>query len=772
MALPTAQYITGVKITAKLKAAPHTNKVIHIANRLTTDAAALDDDYIWPLLISCSEVGVEADLYMPKVQGGTFILDNSTGSLGWSRKFTDLLQRYTIIEQPVEIHLAELALDDSGLFSLDATTLVYSGKITSWADNSASGEQTIAINFSSDAIPDTQMAAQLEQGSTSYTLDAGAIGKYSPMIFKEAVVPAQYVGWTDSTSDYGVFTYGTTRYTGFVPAINACYFRTHADTFAANNCYGQQQGTTPDTDQAFNNEAARAWLARLTRVGGAAALGSDGALLYGVTFKMLAHGYGGYVTTMNVFARVYTVAKGGTAIIDEVGGGTVAMTTYATQNNAGGGASFDATIYFDETIPLDLTKYDYAIGFSAANWTSADASLGCDSGVTSYARWRYSKSATAGDDISTEWLYRSGTATLVMRALTAYAASYDYIGAVGSERTAVVAYEATGAIDKLANVELYVNAYGYLDMAGAIVTAFSAVTRPDQVIDMLTRTWNGSSYDQSTAWDFAPAGIDYDAAYTTGRIPRTCSGYLEGARTLPEIIEQICRETATRIGMDNAGKMFVWPWGLPGTPVATIRADLMIPEAWETLDITSVTNKMRVRYYKDALKAAKAANLLTGETSNYLSTLSADRSTAGKLGLLATESFNCYGEREAADQELEICLNADVVAEQRFATGAHPTEYATFQVPYQDYKALKMFDVIHFGHPAYPAFHGSNADCRELVETTSMELANTKEGYPHMSFEPYRGLIEARWLVLPLIGSQPMLRFRVRVLNNYPGDPT
>ena len=129
MSLPDFNYFIGVKITLKLISAPATTKDVWFCNRANLSNTALSaTTYYWPILQGLSELGVEMDQYLPGQSGGSFTIDNTIGTFGDQRKFSDLLQRYTAIECPVTAYLYEGQLDaESITFGNDQK--VWSGKI-------------------------------------------------------------------------------------------------------------------------------------------------------------------------------------------------------------------------------------------------------------------------------------------------------------------------------------------------------------------------------------------------------------------------------------------------------------------------------------------------------------------------------------------------------------------------------------------------------------------------------------------------------------------
>jgi len=81
-----------------------TSKIVNISNMPIPD-----NSEILPILKGIGSLGVTLDTYLPAPSRSTIRIDNTPGSYGFERRFSDILERYTIIDQNVIVYLKFLA---------------------------------------------------------------------------------------------------------------------------------------------------------------------------------------------------------------------------------------------------------------------------------------------------------------------------------------------------------------------------------------------------------------------------------------------------------------------------------------------------------------------------------------------------------------------------------------------------------------------------------------------------------------------------------------
>lgn len=748
MVMPSIDYTVAIKITLASRAAAAVTQDIVIANRAYLGNNPFSAQFVYPILLSCSDIGAEADLYLPAVDSGEFTIDDSVGSFGYQRKFSDLLERYTVHEQAIRIYLVENAIGTK-TYTLSASNQVFVGKIENWSRDQSG---IISFAFSGNQIPDKPASYTVPYT----TANSPASGKTLPLGFGTSVLMAGvYYNYHEATPghySYGQYFLGTDTGENYATACNASDFwirDSGGDWVHITSDYGPDltQGGATDGAISMQSQAGIAWALE--------DFDTYNAAFWGVRVEMDPNGTGAHNSTMVLYARIYTYNKTTKAIIEEVGGGSVNMSDYNASNN--GASKFYAYIYFDETIVCDSSKWGYAISFSQSGFTTGDADITTRS-ATTFQSWSIGKTAAVGSDNTYEFVSRGAQASPYFQRWC----ELDLVDAYGT-LTGIglcphyirLTHDQYTPRDLFSNIELATH-----------MNAWDA--RPDLAMSAVLQGIG--------SWDFDTLAATYATRYaTSGTRTRTLNGYIEGEHTIADVLEQICKDSASRVGVNNSGQYFPWPWGGAATIADTIPAQDLNPLAWEEADSSSVVNYVTLKYGKTPLNVKQLTSEVTESGENWNGALEWEPTDGGLASYVSQISRDLYGVKQAEQTEADLISSdtaANTLAEYLASAYAKPTAYASFEVSYSTYKALKMFDVINFAHPEFPAHFGTAGESFEAVSTGATASANLWEGHRHFRAQTYRGLIEGRWLALPIEGGAPRIRLRVRVLNNYPTDPT
>src|SRR5262249_1566610 len=148
---------------------------------------------------------------------------------------------------------------------------------------------------------------------------------------------------------------------------------------------------------------------------------------------------------------------------------------------------------------------------------------------------------------------------------------------------------------------------------------------------------------------------------------------------------------------------------------------------------------------------------------------------------LCHQSVSLYGKRAVKETDYPLLSRwrglspdpldtAEVVARYTLARYALPSTIVPVVVPYFDYSTLSLLDVIDISHPHLPNFPGTSMEAR-LPTFDGAIYANINGGYPWRQVKRYFGQIEGMSVVL---GPQqfPLMKLKVRLLENYPKDMT
>ena len=114
MSYPYLQQWQYVEITTKNKETA-ASSTYYFSNRPIIDDTNVGR-YI-PILESVGSFGCRMGDYLPEPINSEFVLNNAPGSFGYERRFSDLLDRETVISQTVKLYVAQTELNDLNVTS-------------------------------------------------------------------------------------------------------------------------------------------------------------------------------------------------------------------------------------------------------------------------------------------------------------------------------------------------------------------------------------------------------------------------------------------------------------------------------------------------------------------------------------------------------------------------------------------------------------------------------------------------------------------------------
>ena len=120
------------------------------------------------------------------------------------------------------------------------------------------------------------------------------------------------------------------------------------------------------------------------------------------------------------------------------------------------------------------------------------------------------------------------------------------------------------------------------------------------MVEMLRakKSFNVSAVDSSTLLNshYLPLLSD-DNAVGTQRA-RYITGIFDSKVTYSQVISEIARASAAKIGIFSSKKLFMYPWGITATPAFNIPQADIIPLSWEMRDPSTVMNRISVAFSK------------------------------------------------------------------------------------------------------------------------------------------------------------------------------
>jgi hypothetical protein len=488
-------------------------------------------------------------------------------------------------------------------------------------------------------------------------------------------------------------------------------------------------------------------------------------------------------------------------VVQVLGKGTVQLANYDTLNNASG--TFSVNVSFDAPSVIELTsarEYDFYIAWESANINIDDLSL---QKYNETVPMLYRSAAGTQDNWgkgTSEQLVahklRIVTATSTVHENTYTRDGYTYSSMTLSQPTPDSG-QANCDLDSLEIVNLVEGFCKYSDNA--------RIYDPPTIIKLLSYEWDGEQWNDISAVDttslqtshydevFASASGNYRARYLTGII--------EAKSTYTQVISEIARGSASKIGVFGDSKLFVHPWGVSTTPTYIIPQADIIPLSWENRTDESIVNRTQItfgKYYATNISqdAAKEGYLYSIDFSNesYLAVQQITERSRSLFGArnIVENTFNVFGFSDTnpvvglpgyltggatASQPTSggiVIYSVDFLADYYLSRFALPFIYCSFVVPYHRYKDIKMFDVVSFHHSEFPAYFGTDPAARAGVVddgTDVTTVVNANYGEELVRAQSYRGLVEAVSYVMAMEHA-PAIRLTVQVLLNTEYDPT
>lgn len=733
----------------------------------------------WPLLKSVSDITLAAGEYLPTQSFGSVTIDDSIGSLGANRKFSDVLQRYSPIEQYVTVYVSQTDVD---VDSTTAWTQIAQGVCSSWSSSVDSTGATITFEVRTAIFKDKVVTMEVTTDVTGMTAaPTTSLGRTVPLLYGDSpdVVPIRISanGSTSPTWAIASCFYNFTENYVVSPQYYSKNYLDQWEQFFAGSPY-DKTGDATGGQFALNAFASQAY-AIDTVVPTAAYVAT------GLRFTAKGNGVALRVSTAQVEAVLLRYDFTTYQVVEVMAVGRTSLTAYDVSNNAGTNP-FNVDISFDEPALMSAVegRYGYAIGWSCTGWAANEMSFNYTSAASSIRRWV--KDAADSSDVTT-WKTAtplplpkakilSVTATTTAQVSSAYNQSGFGYSSVQFTQTTAGSGQVNPHFDNFPLV--IANAEGPYPQGGSVDY------RVDKVVELLDATYSGT-WSASARWDRTRYTTAYSSQYvgSAHTLSRTIIGSFSERTTYTEFLTAVCRASLSRVGILSTGLLFMFPWGYNYTVAFNIPAGDIIPVSWDGQDISTVINSVNLRMFASPVYQARAFEGAATETDpvdGYVYSKNFDPATNTAVALLTADSRAGYGIRELGDNAFDfytvgfggLATTGGVVAQYYLSKYAKPLVYATFIVPYHRYSTIEMFDVITFSHPAFPAYYGTDPDASEPVyEDANTGTTNLIDGYEWVRAETYRGLVESKTYLLPE-NQAPAIRITVQVLLNSPADPT
>ena len=774
------------RVDITLKAfADQTTKTIKLISREPRG----ESSQYFPILKSVNSIGmVVGQDGMPAKTSGNIVIYDHWQSFGAERRFSDLLERYTCIEQPIAVYACQTQISD---VSPDADfALVWSGVCKS-ASRSAGDAATFTLRADPIGFEQRYISTQISASmapSVTETVPTKSIGKALPLVFGDVsrCVPAYPI--SDTTAS---FAYATNMHTTFETSTDSVsYIKNASGVYKKANAWdsawwkysagGNEKGSGSGVsyDQPAQETCEKEIITPLC-------IETIPIPYYGFCITAVRWWFRsqGAITVpagdlrFNIYQA--TVAADSDPVIETpIASGKIAKSTFGTDFQSTLYNGFFVDCYLDKPVvitPSYLTNTTIRTAFDSgsmifvgmvATQTTGSTATDFVSGPVRHAYaekgwWRRDSGAAVP-------LYQNTSRPYCELAIAGFSAingstdtnGYRWIGVQGSQVSCT-----TGTAPDLSQLDMIVQTKGLKDDSSGTITGTPSalISRPDHIVNLLQRKWNGSAWVDSANFDFTT----YSSAFTSAiaSYSRKYNGQTNGNTLLEKELAEVAKQMCVTFIPLTTGKMAVWPWGW--TPsVAKVFGDDDITEilGWDLEDASSVVNAVSIAWGADYLRSGVAYD------GNYESMTGVYAPTGSPAAAVSKTLFGTRVLEDLTTERIGDSTSAASYAE--FIHRVHDAPHWTmrFTAPMYENRTLELMDVIEILSAEMPAFFGTSLDGRYPVYSgTEIDLW---AGAQPVRAKRYRCQIIGREQSFT-DGQQPQILFTVRILKPYHSfDPT
>lgn len=159
-------------------------KTYNFVNKSLRDAIVPSDrETMIPILEAVGEVSLNAGEFLPSTSFSSISIFNYRGSLGADRRFSDVLERYTAVEQNVNFYVGE---SDNFTDMPASWTQIASGQVQSWSTSLASDLPTLSFQVTPYKISERIMNLEVSRDIVGMeNAPDSSIGAALPIVFNK-----------------------------------------------------------------------------------------------------------------------------------------------------------------------------------------------------------------------------------------------------------------------------------------------------------------------------------------------------------------------------------------------------------------------------------------------------------------------------------------------------------------------------------------------------------------------------------------------------------
>ena len=791
------------------------SKTYNFVSKSLRDAITPSDrETMFPILEAVGEVSLNAGEFLPSTSFSSISILNHRGSFGADRRFSDVLERYTAINQTINFYVGQ---SDNFSDTPASWQQIASGQVQSWNTSLGGGEPTISFQIAPYKISDRVMNLEVSRDIVGMeNAPDASLGVALPIVFNKihnnqttplsSYPQVQPIRISTDGAETAKYALCTLMYQSTISRVMTNYYakkswETDADLWTVISFTRDVDSylTTTGSTRALNTYAGEAY--RIPEH--AAGSNATGFIVQGVTFSAVGGSSNPVRTSAaSINVSILRVDRDTYAVIDTVATGQVQLNNYDALNNVSG-TNFNVNVSFDQPVVLELMSnrtYDFYIAYETTGWAAGDMSFRLHP-TASRSMVKVAGASTGNWSIVSPepttviaHKLRIVTATSVAHENTYSKDGFTYASLTLSQPAPDVG-QGNPPLDSLSIVALVEGLCRYSDTS-RILNANDALAR-------LSFEWNGESWNDVNAIDTTTLqGSHYTPLFSTSGTQR--ARYLTGIFTskvsYSQVISELARATASKIGIFSSKKLFIYPWGVTASPAFNIPQADIIPLSWEMRDPSTVMNRTSITFDRvfaieeDVNVESGYAYAIDFSNPSYLPVQQITEESRALYGVqnIVENKFDVFGYSDyyagvgvpgyltggpSNSQPVEagvVVFSVDFLAEYYMTRFALPAVYCSFVIPWHRYSSIKMFDVITFAHSEFPAFYGTDPNARPGVVisgSNTTPIPNAGYGQELTRAQTYRGLVEGISYVMAMEHA-PAIRLTVLVLLNREFDPT
>lgn len=713
----------------------------------------------FPLLLTISNAGTRNSEYLPSSTRSSIIIDNRPSSFNVNRRFSDLFEDYSAIEQETIISVAALPLNDNTLQISDFTE-VYRGVVTDCRVQN----DTCRLSLSTNVIP-VRVVTRAIDADTFTAAPARSIGRHLPVIFSDddeyiEVEPLQVTEMYDDSSENHIdYAYATTFADQYLPGDSSdaikiyfedqnrdfieCSFVSDPDTaileFAPVAAGGSDTGSIADIWEELQELAYKLTDGEGSVLGGHIITGCDWILAGQETD-----------TTASITAKIYSESNGFPLNVlsqDTIELSETSKFTETTYNSV-------ACTRFHFAFPRPVAVPhggSVFVSFSRPKDPNADflpfTYDGGAGGLTAYEEYTLLDLDGYRTDfrrqVKTDGRHHLAVYALGMDETQNACATADLKEGLGYS-TFTLRMRDQNDVPNLAASRWLCAQQGLRDDSSGTISGVSngRLDNPLYQARLLLMEWDGTDW-LDASFDASKFSGTHTAAFgASSRWEIRTAGATQGRRTVDGLLYDICRNGGSRIvayGSTGSNYLGLYAHGTADSATYTITDDHAVLKSFEIQGRESVINRI-IALYNRTIQTRTQSLLAEGGLNNYLSLMDSAEETVDITGSLVTQSQSNWGTSELSDQTFPLITTSATMLSiiglmlRRFN---QPAWFMEIELPYDQLTSLAPMDVVSLDLTALPNYTGtaystqldSGGDYLDTVQTYEAQIEGIAYNY-------------------------------------------